>query len=107
VEHLPKNTVNGYAELDLKFQKAGTGTGSGFQSSGAFSVELEAGKTYAIGVGFTDASGVAYYDSEVTPVSLSFAHALGGLSTYSSTSMYYYSPSPSAIYYERLTTTPP
>ncbi len=96
-------------EFDLKFQKTTTGTGTGFQSSGAIAVELEAGKTYLIGVTAADGSYVYYYDSQSAPLPMNFGHVIGSVDTYYSSGGSfdgYYQPIGLA-YHQRLTSSAP
>src|SRR5450432_3493468 len=99
-----KNIVNGYPELDLKYQKTTSGTGTGFQSSGALTLELDAGKTYAVGVSIGDGNFAYYYDALSTPAPLNFAHAESSFNGVFATSLSYYYSS-QTLYYSRLTTT--
>ncbi len=54
--------------------------GSGFFSSGALDIELEAGNRYVLGVGLVAADGVeyVYYDMPPWEAEISFGKALGG-----------------------------
>jgi len=99
-----RNATSGY--FDLKYQKATTSTGTGFQSSGPLSVTLTAGNVYALGVSITGGGYAYYYDSAPTPPLLPFAGVLGGVYTTFGTSVYAYTPSLSTLYHLRLTTTP-
>ncbi|MEO7032643.1 MAG: hypothetical protein ABI548_02345 [Polyangiaceae bacterium] len=92
-------------EFDLKYQTSTSGTGAGFQSSGPISVQLEANKTYFIGVSASDAI-VYYYDDLTSPPSLNFAHVIGGYDTSVSPLFDYENEFPYA-YRLRLTTTAP
>jgi hypothetical protein len=95
-------------EFDLAYQKTTTGTGAGFQSSGAISIELQAGKAYAIGVAASDGSFVYYYDTPTAVSSLNFAHVIGSEDTDSSSSFDFYpTQPPGSVYAQRLTTTTP
>ena len=95
-------------EFDLRWQQAGVGSGSGFQSSGAISVPLEAGKTYLIGVAGIDGSFVYYYDVAAAPPASSFAHVTGSVDTsFYSSFDYYENQNVYFVYHQRLTTTPP
>jgi hypothetical protein len=71
-----QTNANQVGEFDLAYQKTTTGTGTGFQSSGAISFELTAGKSYAIGVVVVGGSFIYYYDTTTAPQSLSFAHVM-------------------------------
>jgi hypothetical protein len=100
------NVVNGFNELDLKYQKTTTGSGTGFQSSGTIGLELEAGKTYAIGVSVSDGNFVYYFDTTSMQASLNFAHAVGSVSSSFAPTFTYYQPS-TLLYYARLTSSAP
>jgi hypothetical protein len=103
-----QNVVNGSNEFDLKYEKTTSATGTGFQSSGAFSLELAAGTTYAIGVSVTGGNFVYYYDTVTPPVSLNFAHATGQVAGSFGTTLYAYGGTGTgALYYSRLTTAAP
>jgi len=101
------NIVNSQTTYDLKFQKVVSATGSGFQSSGAISFKLEAGKTYALGVSVTGGSFAYYYDAAATPPALNFALVRGGFASNFATSLSYGNPSLSSIFHLRLTTSLP
>jgi hypothetical protein len=93
-------------EFDLKFQKTSTATGTGFQSSGAISVQLEAGKTYFIGVSATDGSFAYYYDYVTGTPALNFAHVIGSVDTGFGPSFDYWNQQQAGMaYQQRLTTT--
>ena len=105
-----QNLINGYAQFDLKYQKTTSGSGTGFQSSGAINVSLEAGKTYAIGVSVSSVSSgtfVYYHDPSNSPVALNFAHTLGSFSTPFATTVPVYYYLGAGLYYSRLTTIAP
>ena len=101
--------ANQDGEFDLKYQKATPGTGAGFQSSGAISVQLKAGKTYAIGVSVSGGNFVYYYDTSSIPPSLNFAHAIDSADQSFGSSFYQFNPGQknSLLYNDRLTTTLP
>jgi hypothetical protein len=92
-------------DFSLGFSSASTGTGAALQSSGPISYSLKAGKTYLIGVNVTG-SFVSYYGVEESQKPLSFGAALGGATASSSASTIYAYPTPSQLYYFRLTTKP-
>ncbi len=94
-------------EFDLKYQKTSTGSGSGFQSSGALSVQLEANKSYLIGVSANDGSFVYYFDYLSVPPSINFAHVIGTVDTSYSPSFDYGNSSIVSAFHQRLTTTAP
>lgn len=96
-------------EFDFKYQKTTTATGTGFQSSGPIAVELEAGKTYLIGVTASDGSFVYYYDYQSAPLPLNFAHVIGSVDTYYSSGGSFdgYNQPIGLAYHQRLTTTAP
>jgi hypothetical protein len=101
-----QTNADGMGEFDLEFQKSTSGSGAGYQSSGAISVELEAGKTYAIGVGASDGGFVYYYDIPPATPSLNFAHATGSVDV--AFGPFDYSPGDQLpLYVSRLTTTTP
>jgi len=97
-----RDPTTGYYEL--KYQKPTTGTGTGFQSSGAISFALAADNTYAVGVSVSGGGHAYYFDSAVSPPLLPFAGVVGGLSNGFSTTIYPYS-SLGTLYNLRLTTT--
>src|SRR6478736_165462 len=103
-----KSFVGNQPSYELKFQKVVSASGSGFQSSGEISYELEANRTYGIGVNVSGGSFAYYYDRALNFSLTSFASLQGG---------YYYNELPSSttytypqltqIYHQRLTTTLP
>jgi hypothetical protein len=103
--------ADGMGEFDLEFQKSTSGSGAGYQSSGAISIELEAGKTYAIGVGASDGNFVYYYDLPVAAPSLNFARVTGSADISFGASFdsapFDVLPSQLPVYSTRLTTTTP
>ncbi|HKO51950.1 MAG TPA: hypothetical protein VJV79_29780 [Polyangiaceae bacterium] len=99
-----RNPANGYYEL--KYQKATTGTGTGFQSSGPISFALAAKNVYAVGVSIGGGGYAFYYDSVASPPLLPFAGVVGGINTSFATNLYSNSAYLSTLYSLRLTTTP-
>jgi hypothetical protein len=93
------------AVFNLVFSSVSTGTGAGFQSSGAISYTLQAGKTYFIGVNITG-SYVAYFGGSTGQKPLSFGIALGSASAASTSNSIYAYLVPEQLYYFRLTTKP-
>jgi hypothetical protein len=108
-----QTNANQVGEFDLAYQKTTPGSGTGFQSSGAISFELKAGKTYAIGFAVSGGSFVYYFDSTTAPQSLSFAHVVDSTDQSFGTPVpavfnVFDQGSPSSIVYNaRLTTTLP
>jgi hypothetical protein len=102
-----KNLVNNVTSYDLKYQKTTTGTGSGFQSSGAIAVQLDAGKTYAIGVSVSGGSFAYYYDTASSAPLLGFGAVTGGFTASFANSLSYVYPYLTTLYYVRLTTSAP
>jgi hypothetical protein len=94
-------------EFDLKYQKSTTGTGAGYQSSGPISVQLEAGKTYFIGVSASDGAFAYYYDYVTVAPTINFAHVIGAYDTSFGPSFDYQNQPIYLAYHQRLTTTPP
>jgi hypothetical protein len=96
-------------EFDLRFQKTTSGSGTGLQASGPISFELEAGKSYYIGVSATDGSFAYYYDDSPTvALSLSFSHVIGAYDEFGFGSSFdYVNQGISSAYHQRLTTTLP
>ena len=74
-----QTNANQAGEFDLAYKTTTPGSGTAFQSSGAISFELKAGKTYAIGVSVTGGSFVYYYDASTSAQSLSFAHVVDSI----------------------------
>ncbi|MES1178509.1 MAG: hypothetical protein ABUL62_29575 [Myxococcales bacterium] len=99
--------ANMSGEFDLKYQKTTTGSGVGFQSSGSISVQLEAGKSYYIGVSPSDGSFAYYYDNLSIAPSINFAHVIGAVDTSFAKQFDYQDPNLYLAYHQRLTTTGP
>ncbi|MFZ5896502.1 MAG: hypothetical protein ACOY0T_35940 [Myxococcota bacterium] len=88
--------------FSLVASAASTGTGTGFQSSGAISQLLQAGKTYFIGVGITG-SYVAYYGTAGDQLT-TFGPVLGSATSYTAQSTISVYVQPEQLYYFRVTT---
>ncbi len=97
-----RNDSTGY--FDLKYQKSNTGTGTGFQTSGAIAVSLAAGTVYGIGLSISGGGYAYYYDAAVSPQILPFATVTGGVSNSFGSSVYPYL-TLSTLFNIRLTTT--
>jgi hypothetical protein len=102
-----QTNADGEGEFDLKYQKNGSGTGAGYQSSGAINLELEAGKTYAVGVNAADGSVVYYYDVPEQAQALNFAHVIGAVDTGFEPTFDFLPNGPTNTYVARLTTSAP
>jgi hypothetical protein len=82
-------------------------TGEGYQSSGAVSIPLVAGRFYAIGVSWTTTSSFSYYSATASQTT-SFGALIGGYVTSGTATPPTTAPSPVTSYYhaQRLTTAP-
>lgn len=80
--------------------------GSGYQSSGAISYVLQAGKAYLLALSATGGGIAPYVDTAPTSSATSFGHVLGGIRTYKSDEVNGYSHDPELLYDLRITTAP-